>query len=57
MAVYYALLLDYSKALEIILFSIVIIALQDYYLIPKLIEQKGAVHPVITILAFGAPLL
>lgn len=57
LAAYYALLQEYSKALEIILFSIVLSALQDYYLRPKLVEQKGAVHPVITILAFGAPLL
>jgi predicted PurR-regulated permease PerM len=57
LAAYYTLLQDYGKALQIMLFSIAISALQDYYLRPKLVEQKGAVHPIITILAFGAPLL
>ncbi|WP_292388491.1 AI-2E family transporter [Methanosarcina sp. UBA5] len=54
---YYTLLQDYNKALEVLIFSVALNALQDYYLRPKLVEKKGAVHPVMTILAFGAPLL
>lgn len=54
---YYALLEDYSKALQILIFSVALNTVQDYYLRPKLVEKKGAVHPVLTILAFGAPLL
>lgn len=54
---YYVLLQDYNKALQILIFSVALNILQDYYLRPKLVEKKGAVHPVMTILAFGAPLL
>jgi predicted PurR-regulated permease PerM len=54
---YYVLLQDYNKALQILIFSVALNTLQDYYLRPKLVEKKGAVHPVMTILAFGAPLL
>lgn len=54
---YYALLEDYSKALQILIFSVALNTVQDYYLRPKLVEKKGAVHPILTILAFGAPLL
>lgn len=52
---YYVLLEDYSKALQILIFSVALNTVQDYYLKSKLVE--GAVHPVLTILAFGAPLL
>ena len=54
---YYILLQDYNKALQILIFSLALNTLQDYYLRPKLIQEKGSVHPVITIIAFGAPLL
>lgn len=54
---YYILLQDYNKALQILIFSVALNTLQDYYLRPKLIQEKGSVHPVITIIAFGAPLL
>jgi Predicted permease len=54
---YYALLQDYNKALQLLIFSLALNTVQDYYLRPKLIQEKGSVHPVITILAFGAPLL
>jgi len=54
---YYALLQDYNKALQILIFSLALNTVQDYYLRPKLIQEKGSVHPVITIIAFGAPLL
>lgn len=57
LTIYYALLEDYSKALQILIFSVALNTIQDYYLRPKLVEKKGAVHPVLTILAFGAPLL
>jgi len=57
LTIYYALLEDYSKALQILIFSVALNTVQDYYLRPKLVEKKGAVHPVLTILAFGAPLL
>ncbi|AKB81709.1 hypothetical protein MSBR3_1131 [Methanosarcina barkeri 3] len=54
---YYVLLEDYSKALQILIFSVSLNTVQDYYLRPKLVEKKGAVHPILTILALGAPLL
>lgn len=54
---YYVLLQDYNKALQVLIFSVALNTLQDYYLRPKLVEKKGAVHPVLTILSFGAPLL
>lgn len=57
LAAYYALLHDYRKALLILIFSTALHTLQDYYLRPKLAQEKGEVHPVITILAFVSPIL
>lgn len=56
LTIYYVLLQDYGKALQVLLFGAALNTLQDYYLRPKLVQEKGAVHPVITIIAFGAPL-
>ena len=57
LAAYYALLHDYMEALLILIFSTALHMLQDYYLRPKLAQEKGEVHPVITILAFVSPIL
>lgn len=57
LAAYYALLHDYRKALLILIFSTALHTLQDYYLRPKLTQEKGEVHSVITILAFVSPIL
>jgi len=52
---YHVLLEDYSKVLQILIFSVALNTVQDYYLRSKLVE--GAVHSILTILAFGSSLL
>jgi predicted PurR-regulated permease PerM len=54
---YYTYLQEYTKALVVLIFIFAINGVHDYYLRPKLVAGKGHVNPVITILAFGAPLL
>lgn len=56
-AIYYALIGNYFMAVILILFStLVLIVIPEYIIRPRLALKGARVHPVITILAFTAPL-
>lgn len=56
-AIYYALIGDYLMAAILVVFSTLILTIIPEYIIrPRLAVKEARVHPVITILAFTAPL-
>ncbi|MFB3765978.1 MAG: AI-2E family transporter [Methanotrichaceae archaeon] len=57
MAIYYIIIYDYAKAIEIFIFGeIFLVAFPEYILRPRLVMIGASVHPLLTILAFTAPI-
>jgi predicted PurR-regulated permease PerM len=57
-AIYFIILQDYFRAFATIFFGIVFLAvLPGNFILPKLAERAASIHPLITLLAFTAPLL
>lgn len=57
MAIYYLIIHDYTRALELFLFGeIFLVALPEYIIRPRLVMIGASVHPLFTILAFTAPI-
>ncbi len=57
MAIYYLIIRDYTRALELFFFGeVFLIALPEYILRPRLVMIGASVHPLLTILAFTAPI-
>jgi predicted PurR-regulated permease PerM len=56
MSLYYLAIHDYARALEVFAFGeLFLVFLSEYILRPRLVLMGASVHPVITILAFTAP--
>jgi len=57
-AIYFIILQDYVRAIATLIFAVVFLAiLPQNYILPKLVERGASIHPLITLLAFTAPLL
>jgi predicted PurR-regulated permease PerM len=57
-AVYFLILQDYVKAFATIIFGIVFLTvLPGNFILPKLAARGASIHPLVTLLAFTAPLL
>lgn len=57
MSLYYLIIHDVAKALEIFVFGeVFLIFIPEYILRPRLVMIGASVHPIITILAFTAPI-
>ena len=57
-AVYFIIIQDYFRALATLFFGIVFLTvLPGNFILPKLAERAASIHPLITLLAFTAPLL
>ncbi|HQF17613.1 MAG: hypothetical protein A4E45_01490 [Methanosaeta sp. PtaB.Bin039] len=57
-AAYFIILQDYIRAFATLLFGVIFVnILPNNLIFPKLAERGAAIHPLITILAFTAPLL
>jgi predicted PurR-regulated permease PerM len=57
MAIYYFIIHDYARALELFVFGeIFLVAFPEYLLRPRLVMIGASVHPLLTILAFTAPI-
>ncbi len=57
-AVYFIILQDYIRAFATIFFGVVFVnMLPNNFILPKLAERGASIHPLITLLAFTAPLL
>lgn len=57
MAIFYIIVHDYTKAIEILIFGeVFLVAFPEYLLRPRLVMIGASVHPLLTILAFTAPI-
>jgi predicted PurR-regulated permease PerM len=57
MSVYYLLIHDYFRGVLILVFGIVVLTIiPENVLRPKLAMQGASIHPIITILAYTAPI-
>lgn len=57
MAIFYLIVHDYTKAIELFVFGeVFLIAFPEYLLRPRLVMIGASVHPMLTILAFTAPI-
>lgn len=57
-AVYFITLQDFTRAFATLFFGVVFLAvLPGNYILPKLASRGASIHPLITLLAFTAPLL
>jgi len=57
MAIYYIITNDYAKAIELFIFGeVFLVAFPEYLLRPRLVMIEASVHPLLTILAFTAPI-
>lgn len=57
MAIYYLIIHDYTRAFELLFFGeIFLVAFPEYLLRPRLVMIGASVHPLLTILAFTAPI-
>jgi predicted PurR-regulated permease PerM len=57
MAIYYLIVNDYAKALELFIFGeVFLVFLPEYVLRPRLVLIGASVHPLLTVLAFTAPI-
>ncbi len=57
MAIYYLIVNDYAKALELFVFGeVFLVFLPEYVLRPRLVLIGASVHPLLTVLAFTAPI-
>jgi predicted PurR-regulated permease PerM len=57
-AIYFVVLQDYVRAFATIFFGVVFITiLPNNFILPKLAQRGASIHPLITLLAFTAPLL
>jgi predicted PurR-regulated permease PerM len=57
-AVYFIALQDHIRAIAVLFFGVVFIdLLPNQFIFPKLAQRGASIHPMITILAFTAPLL
>jgi predicted PurR-regulated permease PerM len=57
MAIYYFIIHDYRRALELFVFGeLFLVAFPEYLLRPRLVMIGASVHPLLTILAFTAPI-
>ena len=57
MAIYYLIVNDYARAIELFIFGeIFLVAFPEYILRPRLVMIGASVHPLLTILAFTAPI-
>jgi predicted PurR-regulated permease PerM len=57
MAIYYFIVDDYARAVELLAFGeIFLVAFPEYLLRPRLVMIGASVHPLLTILAFTAPI-
>lgn len=55
--IYYLAIQDYTTAVIILLFGILILSIfPDSFIRPKLAKNKASIHPVITLLSFTAPI-
>ena len=57
-AIYFVVLQDYVRAVAAIFFGVVFITIiPNNFILPKLAQRGASIHPLITLLAFTAPLL
>jgi predicted PurR-regulated permease PerM len=57
MAIYYALIQDYARAAILLVFgTIVLMILPENVIRPKLAMRSAQIHPIITVLAYTAPI-
>jgi predicted PurR-regulated permease PerM len=57
-AIYFAIIQDYFRAFATVFFGIIFLTvLPGNFILPKLAERAASIHPLITLLAFTAPLL
>jgi predicted PurR-regulated permease PerM len=57
-AIYFVIIQDYFRAFATVFFGIIFLTvLPGNFILPKLAERAASIHPLITLLAFTAPLL